>query len=56
MPEESVERRGAKWVLVVLLVSAVFAGLFILGYFTNISKRGSVPINRQTPTSVNGNH
>lgn len=54
MADESAQRNGAKWLLVVLLVSAVFAVLIIAAYVTNEAKRYT-PINAQPPTAVNGN-
>jgi heme/copper-type cytochrome/quinol oxidase subunit 3 len=54
MADESAQRNGAKWLLVVLLVTAVFAALFIAGYFNNLYKRNSHE-GVTPPTSVNSN-
>lgn len=55
MGDESAQRNGAKWLIVILLVSAVFAVLFIAGFMMNEFKRGAAT-NAMQPTAVNGNH
>lgn len=54
MPDENAKRNGAKWLLVVLLVSAIFAVLFLAGFFNDMYKR-NYSDNRESPTAVNGN-
>lgn len=54
MADETAQRNGAKWLLVVLLVSAFFAVLIIIAYVTNEAKRHT-PTNAEPPTRVNGN-
>lgn len=53
MPEESVERRGAKWLLTVLLVVAIFGFLFIAGYTMNMHKRNTPFYESTTPNNTN---
>ncbi len=55
MGDASAQRNGAKWLLVVLLVSAIFGVLIIAAFINNEYKRG-VPVNAEPPTRVNGNH
>lgn len=52
MPEETVERRGAKWLLTVLLVVAIFGFLFIAGYTMNLHKRNTPFFESQTPNNT----
>lgn len=51
MADASVERNGAKWLLAVLLVVAVFGVLFVVGYSTNMWKR-NYPDNSARPSNV----
>lgn len=54
MGDESVQRNGAKWLLVVLLVSAILGALMLLAFLNDETKRGA-PVNLAAPTAVNGN-
>lgn len=41
MADASAEKNGAKWLMVVLVVSAIFAALIIAAYVSNSAKRDS---------------
>ena len=41
MADESGEKNGAKWLMIVLIVSAIFAALIIAAYVSNSFKRDS---------------
>lgn len=53
MPEESVQKNGAKAVLLIALIVIVLGGLLVIGYATNEYKRGSMsPMNTSAETSA----
>lgn len=53
MADEEAKKNGAKWLMVVLIVSAVFAALIILAFATNMYKRNG-PENNNSPIGING--
>jgi hypothetical protein len=54
MEDESAKKNGRKWLMVVLLVSAVFAVLIIAAYVNNSAKRDSIDATFAPPDNRRG--